>query len=1242
MDGSPKDVQSKLGRLSANRFIGRRPADRAYEVGEILEGTVRSKAEIRTAVRSVAPAVEEFLISCLERPDVDIGEVSPEAIAQLILTEFVDVLTSKVIDPVAIQAIVGVHQRLGIGVRDIVALYSILIQTLGGTLGPEVAALLAQHECEVLAETVRVGESRASSREDLHRTLVEVVNLVERFTILDEDTVFSQLTSLIADAAGAPLVYLAEAVGSPEIGFSGSVTIRAVAGSERSYVDDIVLSTDETHPNGRGPVGIALRTGRITVATSRDFPNLDPWRERLELHRLGSAIAVPFPISLKRSGAFVVYRSEDAPFPEDIEDILAGIGAELSRLFALRARHLRDLRLQGIASVRTSLAVSDASDLEAIFDQVACDVVASDVVKFAAVFVPIAHRESLTSTTVVGLPAGLEAEIRQITVVLEDTQTEVCHIAVARSYLRQEVVTMPGLPAVIAARVDLSHTCALLEHDYAVIGIPFVADGESHGVLMVVINDDYQRALDRDVVNGLNLLVEAGVARVAYNRAQTEASWLAAIYRTLLDSASVMVSADSVDELLRSFCDALVSGGFFSAAWVAVPDYMRNRLCPVAAAGSGAQLLQNLKLPLDHLGAEPLPLRAWRTGETLVNDDQLLDGELGPWKDFLIENDWHSVASVPLRRGGAIMGALTVVSGKRAAFGSSVVGMVETVARMIEHGLAEIDLKASLEEEQRRQGRAARTDFLTGLANRFAFEQGVNARLLRRRDGIVAVGILDLDGFKELNDTLGHRAGDVFLKLLGKNLVESMEPGELVARLGGDEFGFCSELERVSDLSRFVERIMAVIDSMRGEIMVSASLGWSIAPVDGNTYETLLARADEALYAAKAAGRHRSYLFGGSIARASELRREVRSLLPKALSEGLLGFAYQPKFDARTGTMVGVEMLLRWPRLPLASVIGEIHQDGVLARALGRFVIASALKARRELDALGYHELDISINIAPSHFQSEHFLADTEPLWDSSRGRFIVEITEDAALDDLEVATQAIEGLHSHGVLVSLDDFGTGYASLSNIATLAVDEIKVDRTFISRFEGDSNAFAVVSSLVLLAELAGAVVIAEGVETDEQLGLWLRLGGNRVQGYFYSRPVPFEELLVKLQGEGPAPRGDVAFPAGDLALVAHLAAMTSDSVGSCVFSVGATVIRHCGLGRWFRRRRSRWGVCDNFDEAEQLHALLHGDDLLIGQPRLVAPWIEERFHVVLAALSQEIEATLQSRAASAKPSADTGV
>jgi len=1204
------------------RFGSESSAPKGRE-GEAQTGGTRSLAQARKLLRQFRADIVAVLECEISKRNLT---VDPAAIFEAIVSELAGTIVSGVVDEDRIGRIAALHDELGVTLDAVARIYRILEEKFFSQLSADEASALARHQSLLIESLSTNLEIRLTRAESLHRLLVQFVARLEDWTEGDESSFLDQVTALVAQETGARLVVVAEARGSLELGFANEpLRVRSVCGPSADYLQEVTLWVGEEEIGGRGPIGAALRTGKVQSDAWTAFLSRVPEDERpivvdrFERYGIGSMIATPFVISGTVTGVLAIYGGLRDPLPDDVTGVVAGLGSEISKVFEMRAsRHHEELH-RTIHDVELLIANSSETDCMHLVDQVMKELVERRLVSHVMVLVPNEDGSSLVPMGTYGTSSEIASSLEGVAFDLSRHEND--GLGIIRVFREGVPVVTVGLQLTEVFADVLSPDVMDLVEKTVIARLPVVVGGQSLGVVTVSVDGRSMRDLDARGIEFVNNFIDASKARVAHNREVVESAWLSQIYRALLPRATTMIGAQSSDDLFRELCSALVSEGFFSGAWVAVPDYGRNRLVSAAAAGMGTEWLSEVVIPLDYPGLGPNALRAFREDAAFAGQNELADPEVAPWLENLRSGGWGSVGAVPLHRRGRVMGSLILTSRYAYAFSAATMTLIETVAQMVDQVLFSMDLRDDLDEERIRQHYAARTDYLTEIPNRGAFEEAVETALRTRGERFVAIGIVDLDGFKDYNDSFGSRAGDALLKLVGRRLVESVGEGEFVARLGGDEFGICSTVVTASAMSRVARKIESSMAAVRAAPNVSFSAGWAVAPFDGGHFEPLHSRADQALRAAKESGRGRHYVFGGKVARESELRREVRTLVPRAIAEGSLEFACQPKIDARTGTIVGIEMLLRWDRLPLDAVIAETRRDPGLARALGKFVISSALEIRRSLDGKGLARVDVSINISPSHFQSNAFLSDTRPLWELAGGRVIVEVTEDAALDDLANAAKTIQGLHEHGLALSLDDFGTGYASLSNIAGLNVDEIKVDRSFLTAFSLDQNSFAVVNSLIMLGELSGAAVIGEGIETEEQLHLWLRLGGRYVQGYCYARPMPLADVISFAKDSPCVARTDAHFPIEDLPLVAYLQGIGSGDLGA--------IGRLRQLDAWFQRSGNRWGGLSHFQEALSLHSWLHSDEglrMIHGSKREEC---QARFAEVLGVLEQEIEEALDS-------------
>ena len=415
----------------------------------------------------------------------------------------------------------------------------------------------------------------------------------------------------------------------------------------------------------------------------------------------------------------------------------------------------------------------------------------------------------------------------------------------------------------------------------------------------------------------------------------------------------------------------------------------------------------------------------------------------------------------------------------------------------------------------------AHHDMLTGLPNRALFHERMEEALRRSEAGAEqpAILCLDLDNFKDVNDTLGHQTGDELLRAVADRLRTLVREGDLVARLGGDEFailqaGAHQPATAITLAQRILARLSEPFDLDHYRVSVSVSIGIAVGGEAGSTAHALLKSADVALYEAKAEGRRTWCVFAPDMAKAIQARLETEADLREALSRNEFELCYQPMFDLRAARIAGFEALLRWrPRrrgmVPPSEFIPIAEQAGLII-PIGRWVLQQAC-----LEAASWSEpLKVAVNLSPPQFRSGDLVRTVREalaLSGLAPHRLELEITETTLLQDNETVVGMLHEMRSLGIRVSLDDFGTRYSSLSYLRTFPFDKIKIDQSFVREMSHRRDCLAIVNSVAQLARQLGMDATAEGVETAEQLAEVKAAGCTEAQGYYFGRPEPVRGL-----------------------------------------------------------------------------------------------------------------------------------
>jgi len=443
-------------------------------------------------------------------------------------------------------------------------------------------------------------------------------------------------------------------------------------------------------------------------------------------------------------------------------------------------------------------------------------------------------------------------------------------------------------------------------------------------------------------------------------------------------------------------------------------------------------------------------------------------------------------------------------------------------------------------------------DILTGLLNRNSFKEHLSQALsqAQRKDHYVATLFLDLDRFKRINDTFGYKVGDLLLQNIAERIQDCVRKGDKsarhvdqqvsssVSRLGGDEFTILlPDIKNVQESAKVAKR---VLDSLArplvvagNEIFITGSIGITVYPMDGEDPDTLLKNADAAMYSAKEQGRNNFQFYSVAMNASSFKRMSLENALRKALDRQEFLLYYQPQVRISCGKVIGMEALLRWkhPELGLVSpgdFIPLAEETGLII-PIGEWVLKEACIFNKSLQEKGLGPLRVAVNISSIQFNKSLVAAITQvlkvsgidPQW------LEIELTESAIMKNMEESSSILHQLKEIGLRVAIDDFGTGYSSLAYLKRFPLDILKIDRSFIRDIPGDRDNEAIAAAIIAMAQSLNLEVIAEGVETEDQLEFLRDHKCNDVQGYLFSRPLPDKEIedyiqkvpQVKAQPEG---------------------------------------------------------------------------------------------------------------------------
>ena len=443
-------------------------------------------------------------------------------------------------------------------------------------------------------------------------------------------------------------------------------------------------------------------------------------------------------------------------------------------------------------------------------------------------------------------------------------------------------------------------------------------------------------------------------------------------------------------------------------------------------------------------------------------------------------------------------------------------------------------LRYAIERKRIQEGLSylAQYDSLTGLANRNLFRERLGRALIRvdRNKSLVALMFIDLDRFKNINDTLGHDAGDKLLIEVSRRLEKCTRDGDTVARLGGDEFTVILEdIKHVDDAAVIARKILVAMEpaiKLSGyEVFVTPSIGITIYPLDDTSVNNLLKNADTAMYRAKERGRNGFQFYTAGMNTRTIERLELEAGLRRALKNEEFVLYYQPKIAIDNRQIIGAEALIRWQYkklglIPPLKFIPIAEETGLIV-PIGEWVIRTACKQVASWQEAGFTDLRMAVNISARQFTDSDIVKvvlDAVIQTNIKPQHLEIEITESMLMEDTSINISALKELKEHGVHISIDDFGTGYSSLSYLKRFHIDALKIDQSFVRDITTDSDDAAIASAVIALGQSLHLTVVAEGVETEEQLSFLKKQGCHEAQGYLFSKPVPAEDFAQLLQEE----------------------------------------------------------------------------------------------------------------------------
>lgn len=585
---------------------------------------------------------------------------------------------------------------------------------------------------------------------------------------------------------------------------------------------------------------------------------------------------------------------------------------------------------------------------------------------------------------------------------------------------------------------------------------------------------------------------------------------------------SLIVRVQDRDELFREACNIAVDSGGFKMAMLGIVDENSMKIVPVASAGKNEELQTAIKklLANSELAANTMVSRVIEQKKTIVSNDSANDAQLFFRKRYA-ECGIRSVAIFPLLLSGRAIGALALYAGEIEFFHEEEMALLTQLTDDIVLAMEHIGNQEKLHY-------LAYYDALTGLANRSLFLEHVAQYMRSAKSGgyKLAIGLIDLERFKNINDSLGRTVGDLLLKQVADWLAQRTGDANLLARIDADHFAIVlPEVRSDGDLAQWTESLLDTFQRHAfhlndGTFRIGFKLGVALFPDDGTTVDMLFKNAEAALKLAKAGGER--YLFytqkmTDAVAEKLALENELRSAIDNEEFE----LHYQPKVDLRSGRVSSCEALIRWKHplngmVPPGKFISTLEQTGMI-HEVGRWALRQAIADYLRWRRAGLPAPRIAVNVSPLQLRNQAFIAEIAQVVgievDAASG-LELEITESLIMEDVEHSIRSLQAIRDMGVTVAIDDFGTGFSSLSHLARLPVDTLKIDRCFVTDMTISPEGLSLVSTIIHLAHSMSRKVVAEGVETEEQQQLLRLLSCDEIQGFLFSKAVAADDFEAR--------------------------------------------------------------------------------------------------------------------------------
>jgi len=631
-------------------------------------------------------------------------------------------------------------------------------------------------------------------------------------------------------------------------------------------------------------------------------------------------------------------------------------------------------------------------------------------------------------------------------------------------------------------------------------------------LFVTILRDEH--GLPQDVIGMAEDITErkAAEARIKY---------LSRVQAVLSGINALIVRVQDRDELFREACQIVVDKGGFRMSMLVIVNPSTKQVVSIASAGKDEELLTMIKDRLSSIGdvSSTMVGQVISGKQPIVSNDSLNDPRLVFGKKYA-ESGVRSMVILPLIVSDEVVGTISLYAKEFDFFHEEEMMLLTELAGDIAFAIDHI-------EKQEKLNYLAYYDVLTGLANRTLFLERVSLYMRSATDGghKLAIGLIDLERFKNINDSLGRMVGDTLLRQVAEWLTYKTGDANLLARIDADHFAVVlPEVGKDGDLEQLVENTMEAFlqhpfhlnDTV---LRISVKVGIALFPDDGSEAETLFRNAEAALKKAKVGG-DRFLFYTQKMTAAVAGKLTLENQLRQAIDNEEFVLHYQPKVNMVSGKVTSAEALIRWtdPRtglVPPGKFIPILEETGLIFE-VGRWALGQAIKDYLRWRTMGLPAVRIAVNVSPMQLRSHDFVAEIERkigIDPHAAEGLELEITESLIMEDVKHSIASLKAIRSMGIKISIDDFGTGFSSLSYLAKLPVDTLKIDRSFVIKMDAPEG-LALVSTIITLAHSLNLKVVAEGVENEQQFRQLLSLGCDEMQGYLFSKPIPAEIFETK--------------------------------------------------------------------------------------------------------------------------------